>query len=152
MFQYCGAFAAYAWGHAGLKADIRKSDMASTWRLFKWGGLNGRTPNDRVIDLPEALEPGDILVVGRGKKRQGAHICIVERVDEQAKLIHTIEGNAKGIGPDGRVFEGFVKRTRPWQRSKGGLGRRWKMRCPVSGLRQTYEAMWAYRPLAEDLI
>lgn len=151
QFQWCGAFAAYCWGHAGLKASIRKTDMASTWRLYKWAGLNGSDPSGRVVTMPGDLLPGDILVVSRGKKKQGEHICLVERVDHEAKLIHTIEGNARGVGPDGTVYEGVVKRTRPWPKSKGGLGRRANMRCPVSGLSQTYEGIWAYRPLDDDL-
>ena len=92
------------------------------------------------------------MIVSRGKKRPGEHICVVERVDFDAKLVHTVEGNARGIGPDGEVFEGVIKRTRPWPKSKGGLGRRRSMKCPVSGLSQSAEIIWAYRPLAEDIV
>jgi hypothetical protein len=146
MFQWCGAFAAFCWGHSGLLAAIRSKKLASTVRLYNW--CQG---TDRTVSVPGDLRPGDIVIVTRGKKKQGEHICIVERVDLDAKLVHTIEGNARGRGPDGEVFEGVIKRTRPWSVGAGGFGRRAKMTCPVSGLKQTSEIVWAYRPGAEDL-
>jgi len=145
MFQWCGAFAAHCWGTAGIKASIRKKKLASTARLRSWG-----RGTERMVTVPDDLRPGDIVVVSRGKKRQGEHICIVEHVNHAAKLVHTIEGNAKGLGPDGTVFEGVIKRTRPWPRANGGLGRRSGQTCPVSGLRQSAEIVGAYRPLPED--
>jgi|ETNvirnome_2_130_1030620.scaffolds.fasta_scaffold03141_8 hypothetical protein len=148
MFQWCGAFAAFCWGTAGLRADpVRKKSWASTVRLYKWA-----QGSERVVSVPDGLLPGDVVIVTRGKKKQGEHICLVERVDLDAKLVHTIEGNARGRGGDGEVFEGVIRRTRPWPKALGGWGRRGKMRCPVSGLSQSSDIVWAYRPLAEDLV
>lgn len=145
MFQWCGAFAAFCWGSAGLLPKLRNKKWASTVRLYNWA-----QDSARVVTVPDDLSPGDVVIVTRGKKKQGEHICIVERVDLDTKLVHTVEGNARGIGPDGEVYEGVIKRTRPWPRGLGGLGIR-NMRCPVSGLRQSAEIVWAYRPLKEDL-
>jgi len=119
--------------------DVRRRHMASCYRLWKAGKTIEGVAEDGAIPVravdADAIRPGDIVVVGNGKKRWGDHICLVERV--QGGLVYTIEGNARGVGPDGDTFEGVVKRTRPPQKSRA--------RCPVSGLRQAYEVMWAYR-------
>jgi hypothetical protein len=146
MFQWCGAFAAFCWGAAGLRPQIRNKSWASTVRLYDWG-----QGSDRYVSVPDDLRPGDVVVVSAGRKRQGEHICIVDRVDLDAKLVHTIEGNARGVLGDGTVGEGVIKRTRPWSRGAGGWGVRPNMRCPVSGLRQSAEIAHAYRPVAGDL-
>ena len=102
----------------------------------------------RHIPLDE-IEPGDIVVVGTGRKKVGDHITIADQ--NVGGLIYTYEGNAWGLGPGepAETYEGVITRTRPLPKSAGGPGVGGD-RCPVSGGRQTKEAMHAYRFLAED--
>ncbi len=107
-FEWCGAFAAYCWRSAGLKAGPRKHVLPSCVRL------NGKGPRSewhswgpsRFVDGP-AL-PGDIMLVGKGP--DGSHIALVEF--EDVRGIHTIEGNSTGRGIDGRRYEGVVRQVR----------------------------------------
>lgn len=141
-FEWCGAFAAWCLGDA-VKADDRMRIMPSTYRLHR-AAANGHPGLRRLA--PADAEPGDVLVVryARGGKRWGDHICLVERVDRDAGLIHTVEGNASGWVPGGvkgdeaACREGVIRRTRP-------LGRASRALCPVSGLKQTAGAFAVYR-------
>lgn len=74
--------------------------------------------------LPEqvtawAPRAGDILLCGavpgasRGALDCGTHVALVERWDPVAGVLHTVEGNATGLGPDGSRYQGVVKQTRP---------------------------------------
>lgn len=142
IFAWCGAPGARALGEFGLRAEIRSKRCASTVRLFNF--CKG-TPRDIAI---QAARPGDIGVVSAGVKKQGEHIVMIQRIE--GGLAYTIEGNARGVGPDGRIFEGVVKRTRPLPRSAGGPGRDRSALCPVSGLTQRAELVHVYRFQAED--
>lgn len=128
-FEWCGAFAAYCWGQAGLSLDVRRRYWSSTYRLDRYGrhkrAFAEAVP---VVDPPhrrrhlaidgDAHEvdewgprAGDVLIVhGRS---YGQHITIVERWDPVACVFETVEGNATGRGPKGERFQGVVRQTRP---------------------------------------
>jgi hypothetical protein len=69
-------------------------------------------------------------------KSWGAHITICESVDFENGEVHSIEGNARGVGPDGERYEGVVKQTR--KLTGDGL--------PA----KQYRVMHVVRPLAPD--
>lgn len=142
IFAWCGATIARAHGQYGLKASIRNKDTASTGRLFRFCK---KTP--RNVALSDIL-PGDVGIVSNGAKPEGEHVITIERIRGDG-LIDTIEGNARGIGPTGEIFEGLVRRTRPLPRTAGGPGRS-REKCPVSGLGQSMELIHVYRFLPED--
>jgi len=81
-------------------------------------------PVGSTLDQVMAWGPraGDILTIdttGRAKWRIGHHVCIVEELDARRQVIHTYEANATGTGPDGTVYQGFVRGERPlreWRR------------------------------------
>ena len=139
-FSWCGAFAAFCLSVVGLSASIRKRTLPSCYRLQRDLG-----ETLRAVDL-KVLQPGDLLIVQRlrGGKSWGDHITVVEDIDLEAGLAHTIEGNARGLLPDGTLGEGVVRRTRAL------TDEALRERCPVSGLRQTARAHRAYRFVDED--
>lgn len=139
-FAWCGAFAAHCLGLAGLNKHMRRKTLPSTYRLQRDIG-----ETHRAVELAD-LQPGDVLVVDdvRNGKRWGTHITLVEAVDYEAGLAYTIEGNARGLLPDGTVGEGVVRRTRVLD--DAGLGGV----CPVSGLKQTARTHSAYRFQSHD--
>jgi hypothetical protein len=106
-FAWCGAFAAFCLDAAGLKAELRKAVMASTWRLHDWAR---KTP--RFLQ-PEAIGRGDIAIIGRGTARVpwGSHITLCDSVEPDGWL-RTYEGNARGVGPDGTTYEGVIRQRR----------------------------------------
>ena len=58
---------------------------------------------------------GDIVTVWTSSDqsvRQGNHIVIALSVPDSAGVFETIEGNAKGAGPDSDWREGVSRRTR----------------------------------------
>lgn len=99
QFAWCGAFVAWCYRET-LRADIRKSYLASTYRLSQFGTRTS-------IDL---VRPGDVLIVG-DVKPYGDHIALVERVNRRVDgtVCTTIEGNAHGDGPYGHRQEGVVR-------------------------------------------
>lgn len=108
---WCGAFAAYCYGTAGLRHEIRYRHMASCSRLCAWS-----KDNERRIDWRGTgdIRAGDIVIVGKPSyKRTGQHITICERFDPAAGLVYTIEGNAHGRLPSGAWKEGVITRERP---------------------------------------
>ena len=139
QFQWCGAFAAFCWGAQGLDAKVRGLRFPSTYKLGSTEAKHG-PPLPRVA--LDDLQPGDVLVVGRGPaaggKVWGDHITLVMHVLDG--LAYTVEGNARGKLGDGTVGEGVVCRTRPLVALPASA------RCPVSGLTQSMHAMMAYRP------
>lgn len=138
QFEWCGAFAARAWGAAGLDAEVRRLRLPSTYRLGSTEARHGppllRVPLDR-------LQPGDVLVVTDGRKAWGTHVTLVQAVRPSEGLVFTVEGNARGKLGDGSVGEGVVLRTRPLAQGAAA-----GQRCPVSGLPQSLWAQVAYRP------
>lgn len=128
QFEWCGAFAAFCYGAAGLKRSVRAKRLASTYRLWVWASeANGA----RRVD-PEALEPGDIVVMGPAGDRDGAHIAICVSVG--LDTIATIEGNAHGLAPGGIAAEGVVRCVRPL----------------ASTTPTEYRVLFGVRPLASD--
>lgn len=142
IFQWCGAFAAWCAGHAGLKASIRREHLASTWRLWQFC-----RDTSRKLYLKD-IRPGDLVIVTRGRKHHGEHIAVAIELPTDG-LIETIEGNATAMIPDGTITEGVVRRTRPLPTSAGGPGRSTE-KCPISGRRQTFEVAHAYRFIGDD--
>lgn len=144
MFSWCGAFVAYTLGLLGLKLSLRYKHLASTGRLLR--AFRG-TPR-HILDLAQ-VQPGDVAVVSDGSLPEGEHIVFVAGVLPGGVLL-TIEGNARGLGPDGKVYEGVIKRTRPLPKRFGGPGINAKLRCPVSGRSQTTQVVHVYRFLDDD--
>lgn len=133
--QWCGFFAAWCYGMAGAPRGPRFYRFPSTPRLAsRQARLGPPLPRVALGDL----QPGDVLVVGNGKKPAGDHITIVLSVRDG--LVYTVEGNARGKLGDGSIGEGVICRTRPLVALPASA------RCPVSGLAQSMHAMLAYRP------
>ncbi len=128
QFFWCGAFAAFCYGAAGLRLDIRKKHFASTNRLQSW---SAGTP--RYID-PSALQPGDVVVMSDATTPSGKHIGICTAV--LGSTVNTIEGNATGTGPSGRNIQGVIRGNRP---------------LPAAATTQRqYRIIFGVRPLPED--
>jgi hypothetical protein len=108
QFSWCGAFAAFAYGRSVLPS-IRKKIFPSCYRMWaNWG----KTSRCRDGELPA---PGDIVTVFTSDEQspaQGNHIVLVASAPDDMGLFDTIEGNAHGEGPEGRI-EGVIKRQRP---------------------------------------
>jgi hypothetical protein len=123
---WCGFAQAYAFRAAGLKAHIVEKVLPSCYRLKKWADENWR-----FVSVDE-MQPGDIVLVDSTGDGKANHITLcwadAESVDppEYIKAYGaggsddydtpgyiTLEGNAKGLLPDGRIVEGYVARTRP---------------------------------------
>jgi len=150
--QWCGFFAAHCWRAAGLDPKWLASFFASTIRLQAWGqyapwGTKANPPpakgaprrlvarlgrESKPADLPFTPREGDIVVVGDGSPAAGDHITIATGVDLARGIIHTVEGNGSGNGPDGKSRHGIVVAERPI----GGPG---------------YCVRWIYRPAPSDL-
>jgi len=111
QFEWCGAFAAFCYGKNGLKKEIRKEHLPSTYRLYSW--LHSKAGKGREVK-PKDILPGDVVVVKpqEGGKRYGNHICLA--VDVQEDGIVTIEGNATGNFPDETRGEGVITTKRPF--------------------------------------
>jgi hypothetical protein len=125
--SWCGHFVGSVMVAVGLNPQLRRQVLPSTYRLWKyWGGT------DRAIRL-EAIQPGDIVVVGPEGSKRGKHIALCSAAPTE-KGVPTIEGNAKGKGPDGKTYEGVVRQFRPWKPKK----------------EKTYRPLLAYRPLPGD--
>lgn len=79
------------------------------------------------------------MIVGRpSSKPTGQHITICERFDEEERVVHTFEGNARGRLPDDRIATGVISQQRP---------------LPKAGLSdQIYRVMHVIRPLPEDFM
>ncbi len=155
-YEWCGAFAASCWAVAGLPLATRRRFWASTYRLHRWGHY--RSIDQRVEPprptvgpwrvagdlrrgiLPEGLEPrpGDVLLVGPRDSSLGSHVTLVERYDPAQEMFLTLEGNARGIGPDGKNRQGVVRAARPLRRE------RWSTD-------NSYTAAWLIRPAPSDL-
>ena len=108
QFAWCGAFAAFAYGPR-FSFGIRKKIMPSCYRLMSnWSS----TPRHRD---PDEIMTGDIVVVWTSDKQtpaQGNHIVLALTSPDDDGSFDTVEGNAKGNGPDGRWREGVSTRTR----------------------------------------
>lgn len=108
QFAWCGAFVAFAYGPR-FSFGIRKKIMPSCYRLMaNWASTSRHRDPDEIM-------PGDIVVVWTDdsqKPAQGNHITLALTTPDDDGIFETVEGNAKGEGPDGRWREGVSKRTR----------------------------------------
>jgi len=105
-FAWCGAFAAHCLAAAGLDATVRKKVMPSTYRIYDYASKNACL----VKGEPQS---GDIVLVGPKGSKWGAHITLCRSFDPQRRMALTVEGNAKGEGPNGQRYEGVVHGERP---------------------------------------
>jgi hypothetical protein len=135
-YQWCGAFASFAWRAAGVARSWRYTFFSSTFRLDAWARYqpfqheaNARPatgPYRRLCELDERSRPedaafgpgdgpraGDILLVGGEHPAYGQHVTIVESYDATAGVFTTIEGNGTGAWPSGRRVQGVVRASRP---------------------------------------
>ena len=161
-FEWCGAFASYAWRAAGVALPWRYTYFASTFRLDCWGRYQAfeKTPNPRpttgtprkMVDLDESSGPmqahfddddppraGDILLVGGVNTAYGKHVTIVESYDTSTAMFTTIEGNATGAGPTGGTRHGVIRGRRP-------------VGLPRGAPSTTYHARRLIRPALSDLV
>jgi hypothetical protein len=134
-YEWCGAFAAFAWRAAGLKRDLRYHFWSSTYRLDLFGSYRpfdsvaNPAPADQsrrqMVELDEHSGPmdarfafddppraGDILLVGGKNTAYGKHVTIVESYDDATGTFTTLEGNATGPGPSGGVRHGVIRHKR----------------------------------------
>lgn len=152
-YEWCGAFAAHAWSHAGLDLDLRRLYYSSTSRLAVHAIYQPHfgTPNEREImaRFPRPTNPdarrvrillderstfdslgdfipraGDILLVGTIGSRMGTHVCLVDEWDPVQRIAHTIEGNARGTFPDGRNTAAITRGDQGVVRQRRPLGAR----------------------------
>lgn len=113
--DWCGEFAGYCAGRAGLASRIRKYVTPSTYRLFS-PDLRDNKWQKAGYPRPAAPPPGDvrrgdlICVVTGANKAYGDHIAIV--YDVLGDSLYTYEGNARGLLPDGRQGRGVVRQVR----------------------------------------
>jgi hypothetical protein len=108
QFAWCGAFASFAYGDM-INFPIKQKIFPSCLRLWNaWG----KTARCRDGEKPL---PGDIVVVFNNiadkSDVQGNHITLCVEAPNDLGLFSTIEGNARGEGPSGRI-EGVIRRQR----------------------------------------
>jgi len=108
QFAWCGAFVAFAYGDE-LNFPIRQKIFPSCLRLWNAWGKSARCRDG------EAPQAGDIVVIfndiNNKSDPQGNHITLCIEPPNDLGLFSTIEGNARGAGPEGRI-EGVIKRQR----------------------------------------
>jgi hypothetical protein len=105
QFAWCGAFAAFCYNSA--RFNIRHKIFPSCYRMYNAWGNTTRKVKD--------IYTGDIVVVYTSSEQSpayGNHITIALGPPDSEGFFETIEGNAKGYGPDGQYREGVSKRTR----------------------------------------
>lgn len=121
--SWCGSLPAWCWKGVGLVADVRRQ-LASTYRISELIA----DEHERSVDA-DKIRPADIVCVrGAGKHPQwGEHIVLVRDVLGDGFL--TFEGNARGKGPEGDMYQGVV-----------------------SNLRKRSEIVQAFRPLPRDIL
>ncbi|HEX3765609.1 MAG TPA: peptidoglycan-binding domain-containing protein [Kofleriaceae bacterium] len=160
-FEWCGAFASYAWRAAGLGLPWRYTFFASTFRLDCWGRYQAfeKIANPRpsagatrkMVELDESSGPlqahfsdgdppraGDILLVGGVNTAYGKHVTVVESYDTSTGMFTTLEGNATGAGPTGATRHGVIRGHRP-------------VGLPRGAAATTYHARRLIRPAMSDL-
>ncbi len=118
-FSWCGAFAAWCWGHAGMTPELAKQfapkdlpahPFASTYRLGR------AAARDKAFALPRASDvlPGDVVcVLGESGKPFGDHIVLALAWDKSLAELICVHGNGHGRWPDGTWQEGVVVSSFP---------------------------------------
>jgi hypothetical protein len=144
-FSWCGVFVGDAWKQAGIAPEAlpdfrdrykRRPLMmfSSCYRLVSHWARN----TARVVE-PQSAQIGDVVIVGakpgssKGAKHWGSHVTMALGAPVNGE-IPTVEGNAKGAGPNGERYEGVIRRSRPL----------------ASNNPKTYRVLWVLRPLDED--
>lgn len=149
--QWCGMTAGDAWATAGLDPASLRVFWASTDRLIAWAryesfnghrnvprpksGARGCVKLERGKAPAVLPRPGDVVLVGTGKRPAGDHVTVNMGYDAATRTFDTISGNGGGKGPHGDKREGISRRD-------------YKI-DPVAGER--YHAMWLVRPGAGDV-
>ena len=105
QFAWCGAFAAFC--YTRINAKIRQKVFPSCYRLWNtWGGTSRKVSE---------LNAGDIVVVYTSSEQSpsyGNHITICMGFPDMDGNFETLEGNAKGQGPNNEFQEGVIRRQR----------------------------------------
>lgn len=104
-FAWCGAYAAFC--YTKLKQHIRQKIFPSCYRLYNNWSNTSRRSNEVCI--------GDVITVFTSSKQSpiyGNHIVLASGLVDENGDFETLEGNAKGYGPNGDWREGVSKRTR----------------------------------------
>ena len=110
-FAWCGALAAWCYGHAGCDPKYRRDYFSGTDRLWAWAKSAG-------LLIPwEEIQPADIPVWGADGHPAGSHITLARTRPAPDGTISLFEGNAVGLGPTGRTYEGVVAKTRARRRA-----------------------------------
>tara|TARA_Y100000592_G_scaffold9199_2_gene12878 strand:+ start:23885 stop:24571 length:687 start_codon:yes stop_codon:yes gene_type:complete len=108
QFAWCGAFQSFIYQEANV--SIRKNTFPSCYRMNRdWRNTK------RYINDKNTLCKGDLVTVYTSSKRSpdyGNHIVLVNGLIDENGDFETIEGNAKGYGPNQDYREGVSKRTR----------------------------------------
>ncbi len=159
-FEWCGAFVSSCYA-SSVRLDVRRTYFASCFRLHamaSYARANEAVENKRpksgvlrqIVKLTErsgevffedgsAPRAGDICLVGGINTGPGKHVTLVEHFDEKDAVFHTIEGNGRGLGPDGKPRQGVVRARRPLGLHPGS--------APT-----TYHARWLIRLAPSDLV
>lgn len=106
QFSWCGAFCAFAYG-SNVVFNTRHKIFPSCYRMYE----NWYNTPRRVKEILE----GDIVVIYTSDKRSptwGNHITLALSLPDENGDFETVEGNAKGNGPNGDRIEGVIRRTR----------------------------------------
>lgn len=140
--EWCGMAVARFWASAGLRLDLRRNFLPSTYRLDRFARYQQATdtvPNPRppagpyrmIIELdenstrancvfPDGSIPreGDIMLVGGAKSSYGTHVTMIAGPVKPGDgrpgtdSYPTLEGNATGAGPSGARVHGVIKHAR----------------------------------------
>ena len=103
QFSWCGAYAAFC--YQKVKFSLRNKVFPSCYRMNEaWSNTSRRVKNIYVGDI--------VTVFTTAHKSYGDHIVIALSLVDDNGDFETIEGNAKGFGPNGDWREGVSKRTR----------------------------------------
>lgn len=160
--EWCGIFVGACYAKAGLRLELLRRYFPSTYRLQRYGSyrpVDDKDPNrppttgDRrmMIALDETsralpkmpdgsdVRAGDIMLVGGVATGPGKHVTMIESVDAENR-IHTLEGNARGLGPDGKRRQGVILRS-----YLVGLTANQRHVSPT-----TYHPRWIIRPAPGD--
>lgn len=127
QMKWCLIFAGACWVRAGLKPDIAKTWIPSTYRIDAYARYkpfdNHKNPrpasgpyrliaelDEHSTSLPFEPRPGDFMTIGPPGSGPGLHGVLVKSFD--GRWFDTIEGNANGTGPDGKPRQGVIKNRR----------------------------------------
>lgn len=117
--QSCGTYVARCYAPAGLRADVRKYGLPSTYRLDRFGRglkISGKwsppvTAISRIVQ-PADIQRGDIVCIRTNRRLPvGDHVTLCAGFD--GKLVSTFEYNASGLLGNGQTGRGVVTNKRP---------------------------------------